>query len=217
MKNILPKTKSQIGKQKIHLSKEERDSIVESVLHETPPMNVVKKDIEILKRNSAFMSATFHKQLKKAIDIARKLLDGDDDRAFSASDHFFYGHLRPMHEEVSSSEMKNVEKFADALFKELDIDVQFTKHFKDRVNDTRNHPNISAKELVDFFKKAFEKQGKNIASMTSGKEALLNDMQKKLNLPFVFKWDGKNFEFDLVAKTIMRKNNFKTSNKVLRF
>ena len=32
-----------------------------------------------------------------------------------------------------------------------------------------------------------------------------------VNVPFVLKWDGK--EFDLIAKTIMRKKNFKSSNK----
>ena len=120
-------------------------------------------------------------------------------------------------ESISNSQLKQVEKFADALFSKLGIDVEFTKHFKDRVNDTRNKPAVPATELVDFFKKAFARHGDTIPAMASGKEALLNDIQKELNLPFVYKWDGKNFEFDLIAKTIMRKQNFRTSDKVLRF
>ena len=42
-------------------------------------------------------------------------------------------------------------------------------------------------------------------------EALMKDMKTDVNVPFVLKWDGK--EFDLIAKTIMRKKNFKSSNK----
>jgi len=122
-----------------------------------------------------------------------------------------------LNESVSQSDFKAVEKFADRIFAELDIDVEFTKHFKDRVNDTRNNPPISANELKDFFQKAFNRHGDNIAAMKPNKQALLNDIQKELNLPFVYKWDGKNFEFDLVAKTIMRKHDFKSSDKKLRF
>ena len=39
----------------------------------------------------------------------------------------------------------------------------------------------------------------------------MKDMQTDVNMPFVLKWDGK--ELDLVAKTVMRKKDFKTSNK----
>ena len=44
---------------------------------------------------------------------------------------------------------------------------------------------------------------------------VLNDMQTDVNMPFVLKWDGK--ELDLVAKTVMRKSNFATSNQKLSF
>ena len=120
-------------------------------------------------------------------------------------------------EAVTKGELKSVEKFADRLFAEFDIDVEFTKHFADRVNDARNRPGITARELKDFFRKAFQAHGDTISGMTDNKQAVLNDLQKELNLPFVYKWDGRNFEFDLVAKTIMRKSNFRTPDRKLRF
>ena len=39
----------------------------------------------------------------------------------------------------------------------------------------------------------------------------MKDMKTDVNVPFVLIWDGK--EFALIAKTIMRKKNFKSSNK----
>ena len=40
-------------------------------------------------------------------------------------------------------------------------------------------------------------------------------MQSDINMPFVLKWDRDSEELDLVAKTVMRKKNFMTSNQKL--
>ena len=50
-------------------------------------------------------------------------------------------------EEVSKSDLKTLEKTLDALFQKLNIDVEFTKHFMERVNDKRNKPAIKFAEL----------------------------------------------------------------------
>ena len=53
-----------------------------------------------------------------------------------------------------------------------------------------------------------------LAKMGDDAEAVLNDLQTDINMPFVLVWDGK--EFDLIAKTIMRKKDFKTHNQKLK-
>ena len=62
-----------------------------------------------------------------------------------------------------------------------------------------------------IFKQTFKKYGKQISKLGKGAEALMKDMKTNVNVPFVLKWNGK--EFDLIAKTIMRKKNFTSSNK----
>ena len=52
--------------------------------------------------------------------------------------------------------------------------------------------------------------------MDDKSEAVLNDLQTDVNLPFVLKWNKKQKEFELVAKTIMRKKDFKTSDPKLK-
>ena len=124
----------------------------------------------------------------------------------------------PLVEFVSKTDFKNIERFADRLFAALNIDVAFTKHFKDRVNDDRNHPEIDTDELIDFFKGAFQKHGKQIAARGDGLDAILTDVQRDLNLPFVLKWDSRNNELDLVAKTIMRTKRFMShGQRIMRF
>ena len=116
---------------------------------------------------------------------------------------------------ISKSDLDNVEKYADRLYKSVGIDVEFTRHFLDRVNDARNKKQITVAELIRMFKQSYKRYGKKIAALGPDAEAVLNDMQTDVNIPFVLKWDGK--ELDLVAKTVMRKPNFATSNQKLSF
>lgn len=112
-------------------------------------------------------------------------------------------------EDVSMAELQAVERFADGLWKKLGINVDFSKHFLERVNDERNGKPISAAELVRIFKKEYERYGKKIAD-TENHEAVMKDLLTKINLPFVItdRYDHR----EMVAKTVMRKNNFLNSN-----
>jgi len=113
-------------------------------------------------------------------------------------------------QKVTKSDLDQIEKYADRLFASLDIDVEFTRHFMDRVNDARNIKQISVAELIRLFKQAYRRHGKKIAKMPDDANAVINDMKTNINLPFVLKY--KKGEIELVAKTVMRKKNFTTSS-----
>lgn len=119
-------------------------------------------------------------------------------------------------EQVTKADLNDVEKFADRIFTKVGIDVEFTRHFLDRVNDARNGKEITVAELTRLFKQSYKNHGKKIAKMGDDAQAVLNDLQTDINLPFVLKYDPDFDEFDLVAKTVMRKKNFKTSNQKLK-
>jgi hypothetical protein len=120
-----------------------------------------------------------------------------------------------LREQVSKSDLDGVEKFADRLFAKVGIDVEFTRHFLDRVNDERNKKQITTAELTRLFKQTYNKHGKKIPQLGPDAEAVLKDMRTDINMPFVLKWDKTSQEFELVAKTIMRKKGFQTSNQTL--
>ncbi len=113
---------------------------------------------------------------------------------------------------VTASDLNQVEKYADRLFAKVGIDIDFTRHFVDRVNDERNKKQISVAELVRIFNKVYQKFGKAIARLGPDAEAVMKDMRTDINMPFVLKL-MKNGMLELVAKTILRKKDFKTSNK----
>ena len=53
---------------------------------------------------------------------------------------------------VTAVDMKQLETFADRIFADVGIDVEFTKHFMDRVNSERNEKPIVPAELTRLFK-----------------------------------------------------------------
>jgi len=107
-------------------------------------------------------------------------------------------------EEMSKSALDSVEKVAD---EQLDpLDVEFTSHFFDRVNDPRNEPPITPEELEEFFKRLSRKKGQLISFLKKYQEIVATDNKTNINIPLV------NQANQAIAKTIMRKKNFQTSN-----
>jgi len=116
---------------------------------------------------------------------------------------------------IKKTDLDQIERYADRLFASLGIDVEFTRHFLDRVNDARNKKQITPSELTRLFKQSHKKFGKTIAQLGPDAEAVINDMKTDINMPFVLNLKGG--ELELVAKTVMRKKDFKTSGPKLKF
>ena len=188
-----------------------------------------KQDSDIKDRKGT-QPARYHSGLKKSTKVARdahfkkhgKKAD-DDDSAYKPAPGDATAKTKPskytkafkdMYEEVSQKELNDLEKFADRLLNKFDVDIEFTRHFKDRMNDKRNKPAISVDELERLFKKMADNKGKKIKKY-GNKEAILKDMQSDLNLPVVINW--KNGEFEVVNKTIMRKKAFKSPDPELKY
>jgi len=115
---------------------------------------------------------------------------------------------------ISRKQIEDLEKFADKLLDKFDIDIEFTKHFSERMTDSRNVPCIKVNELQQLFKKIAREQGNKVKRL-KGNEGVLKDLQYNLNLPIVVNY--KNDEFEVVMKTIMRKADFKTSNQTVTY
>lgn len=116
---------------------------------------------------------------------------------------------------LTKRELDEIERYADKLFARVGIDVEFTRHFLDRVNDYRNNKQITASELIRLFKKTYQQHGRKIPELGPDAQAVITDMQTDINVPFVLEYDRRTKSLDLVSKTVMRKHGFRTSNPVL--
>tara|TARA_B100000902_G_scaffold207884_1_gene197918 strand:+ start:129 stop:1844 length:1716 start_codon:yes stop_codon:yes gene_type:complete len=114
-------------------------------------------------------------------------------------------------EDVTPGELNALERVVDKAFAQVGIDVEFTRHFLDRANDTRNGEPITVQELARLFSKEIRRWGKPIAQMGPDTEAVMKDLESDINIPFALRWNGK--ELEMIAKTVMRKKDFRTSNK----
>ena len=111
--------------------------------------------------------------------------------------------------EISKSTLNKIEKFADKKLSPQDI--EFTKHFFDRVNDSRNGKEISDAELTGFFKRLSKYKKKFIEFLEKYQQIVVTDKRHDINIPFVKQAN------QIIAKTVMRKKNFQTSNPKLAF
>jgi len=121
--------------------------------------------------------------------------------------------LDELDKKITSSDLEALETFADRIFGKVGIDIEFTRHFLDRVNDERNGEQITGSELTRLFKQEYKRWGKPIAQMGPDAEAVMKDLATDINMPFALRWDRENDELDLIVKTVMRKKDFKTSNR----
>jgi hypothetical protein len=158
--------------------------------------------------------AHFKKHGKKADDDESAYKPAPGDATAKTKPSKYTTQFKDMFEDVSQKELNDLEKFADRLLNKFDVDIEFTKHFADRMNDKRNKPAITVAELQRLFKKMALNKGKKIKKHGNS-EVILKDMQSDLNLPVVINW--KNGEFEVVNKTIMRKKAFKSPDPELKY
>jgi hypothetical protein len=119
---------------------------------------------------------------------------------------------------LTAAHMKAFEQFVDKLFAKFGIDFEFTKHFRERMSHERNDPCIDMKELAAMIQKIYKKYqgGEKSLNKFVDAEAVIKDLQTNLNMPIAVEYDRKNDELVVIAKTIMRKKNFKTPNPEIK-
>ena len=109
---------------------------------------------------------------------------------------------------ISQDDVGFVDNMADNKLSPIDIDLTST-HFFSRLNDPRNAPNISVDELESFFDKLSDEKETFIDFIKKYKDIVVKDSETNINIPFM------KIANRAIAKTVMRKKNFQTSNKVL--
>ena len=112
--------------------------------------------------------------------------------------------------EIPMDDLQQLDKFADKQMNPIDV-VLTGKHFLERLVDKRNQKPISAAELTGFFKRLARKKNEFVEFLKKYGEIVASDNRTKINIPFMQKANKA------IAKTIMRKDDFKTSDPELKF
>ena len=113
-------------------------------------------------------------------------------------------------DEIPMADLVKIDTYADKQLNPIDV-VLTDKHFFDRLNDPRNDKEISQAELIGFFKRLGKKRKDFINFLNLYGQIVAKDNRSKINIPFM-KQANK-----VIAKTIMRKDDFKTSSPEYKF
>jgi hypothetical protein len=113
--------------------------------------------------------------------------------------------LTKIKEDFDQQDVEDLDNLADRELNPIDVDLS-GNHFFDRLNDPRNTPEIDYLELEDFFTKLGDNREEFIDFLNKYKSVVATDTETDINIPFM-KMANK-----AIAKTIMRKRNFKTPN-----
>lgn len=112
--------------------------------------------------------------------------------------------------EIPMSDLRAIDNYADRQLNPYDV-VLTDRHFFDRLQDPRNVKPITSAELIGFFKRLRRNKDELIYFLDKYKTAVAKDKRTKINIPFM-KLANK-----VIAKTIMRKDDFKTSSPEVTF
>lgn len=110
--------------------------------------------------------------------------------------------------EIPMDDLKDIDRVADKFLNPLDV-VITDKHFFDRLNDPRNGKEISQAELIGFFKRLSKHKKQFVEFLEKYEQMVASDDRTNINIPFM-KQANK-----AIAKTIMRKKDFKSSTPKL--
>ena len=120
--------------------------------------------------------------------------------------------LKPIPEgtinEIPMDDLQKIDRFADKQLNPLDV-VLTDRHFFDRLNDPRNGKEISQAELIGFFKRLSKKKKDFVDFLNKYNSLVAVDDRTNINIPFMKQSNRA------IAKTIMRKKDFKTPDKKL--
>lgn len=122
-------------------------------------------------------------------------------------------HRNRVEEDLSWDDVNDVRKHADDQWNTHGANVKFTRHFLDRVNDPRNKTPITKPELERLVDKEASKYGNQIPKQPDGHEGVMVDRKTKINMPFAINQQTPGARKDVIAKTVMRKDNFMTSSR----
>lgn len=114
---------------------------------------------------------------------------------------------------VTQRELDELEQYLDQVWLAAGLDVDFTRHFVDRINDQRNQKQITVCDIEKIFLAAYKRYSQNIAKQKVNFQAVLKSVSTSINIPFVL--DMVDGQLTLVSKTVMRKPDFKSMDKIL--
>jgi hypothetical protein len=129
--------------------------------------------------------------------------------------------------EMSQQDIINIENEIKKSFITIDIIINFSKHFGDRISDGAvdekgyKRDDVTPDELYAVFRKLkkhykdiFQEAGNHNDEIKRGEfNGVIIDTFKKINIPFALDFDKSKGKYIITCKTVLKRANFLTRPK----
>lgn len=120
---------------------------------------------------------------------------------------------------VTKEQLSRVKHILQSKFNKVNVDLQFSNHFIDRINDDRNETKINIKDIEHIFNLILISIDKLKALKHKELEAVIKSRSTNINMPIAFEYRGKTDkgedDFYLRPISIYRKSNFYAKGKTI--
>ena len=97
----------------------------------------------------------------------------------------------------------HLEKVLDDMFEDLDIDINFTSHFKERVIER----GLTEEDIIELMQKIHDKYPDELDFLGAGENRVFTHLSKLVDIAAVNKGYGDDYLKDLVLKTAYKRNS----------
>ena len=166
------------------------------------------------KRTNDGAPGTFKAKITKAyggpvtIEKAKKFKNRQNATPHDKRQANWFINFHSKNEAITPDQLKAADAFADKQLAPIDVDLT-SKHFFDRLQGRGE--DISYAQLIGFFKRLGKHKQGFFDFFNKYKEIVASDDRTDLNIPFL------NMANKAIAKTIMKKDDFQTTNPQLTF
>ena len=97
----------------------------------------------------------------------------------------------------------SLEKTLDDMFEDLGIDINFTRHFKERVIER----GLTEEDIVELMKKIYDTHGDEVADLGRDENRVFTHLRRLVDIAAINKGYGEDYLKDLVLKTAYKRNS----------
>jgi hypothetical protein len=96
-----------------------------------------------------------------------------------------------------------LERELDKMFEKLDIDINFTRHFKERVLER----GLTEEDILELAHKIIDNYGDKVADLPKDQNAVFSDLARLVDIAVVSGGYGEDYMKDIIFKTAYKRLN----------
>jgi len=104
---------------------------------------------------------------------------------------------------IKEIDFVSLEKVLDNMFDDLDIDINFTKHFKERVLER----GLTEEDIIELMSKIHDKYGDEVADLERDENRVFSNLRKLVDIAAVAGSYGDDYLKDLILKTAYKRKS----------